>query len=350
MSCDKSSISSGRSVPFAAKLNPMEHEAERQLPWHPVDPLAAVLHGLRMTGAFYCSSELTAPWGFELPPFPGCLAFHVVVEGECLLKLPGGETLVLGPGDFALLTQGQGHFGLSDPHVTHTPRADLAPQEYVGDHFSILNYGGGGELTRLVCGVVSFEHPAASEFVALLPPIIHLPARGGPGSHRLRQSIDLTLELMKGEASNHSAGGEAVLTRLADILVIQALRVWLESPVENGSEQPSWLLALRDPQMGGAIAAVVRDPAHPWSVASLAREAAMSRSAFAARFTQLAGEPVMRYVTRWRMNLAAAWLREGRVQSVSELPELLGYSSEPAFNRAFKSVVGVPPGSLRKAS
>lgn len=328
----------------------MEHDPNRQLPWHPVDPLAAVLHGLRMTGAFYCSSELTAPWGFELPPFPGCLAFHVVVEGECLLQVAGGASVVLGPGDFALLTRGQGHLGLSDSSVTHTPRADLAPQDYVGDHYSVLRFDGGGELTRLVCGVVSFEHPAAAEFLALLPPIIHLPARGGPGSHRARQSIDLTLELMKEEASASSAGGEAVLTRLADILVIQALRVWLESAEPNNSEQPSWLLALRDPQLGGAIAAVVRDPGHPWSVASLASEVAMSRSAFAARFTQLAGEPAMRYVTRWRMNLAAAWLREGRVQSVSELPELLGYSSEPAFNRAFKSILGVPPGSLRKAS
>jgi AraC-like DNA-binding protein len=135
-----------------------------------------------------------------------------------------------------------------------------------------------------------------------------------------------------------------VITRLGDILVIQAIRAWIESdPVA----QSGWLGALRDPQIGRAISLIHRDPARDWTVASLADELAMSRSVFAARFTQLVGEPVMRYVARWRMHLAVATLKEESV-TVGQLADRLGYRSEAAFSRAFKRVIGVAPGGIRQ--
>jgi AraC-like DNA-binding protein len=137
-----------------------------------------------------------------------------------------------------------------------------------------------------------------------------------------------------------------VITRLADILVIQAIRAWIETAP---AARTGWLGALHDAQIGRALALIHRDPARDWTVASLARELSMSRSAFAARFTEVAGEPAMQYVTRWRMHVALDTLqRDGA--TVAQLADRLGYRSEAAFARAFKRVIGKPPGAVRQAA
>jgi AraC-like DNA-binding protein len=146
------------------------------------------------------------------------------------------------------------------------------------------------------------------------------------------------------EARELRPGGEAVITRLADILVIQVIRSWMQT---DPAAQTGWLGALRDPHIGRAITLIHRDPARAWTVASLADELAMSRSAFAARFTALVGEPAMTYVARWRMQVATSALREERT-TVGELADRLGYQSEAAFSRAFKRIIGVSPGTVRR--
>jgi AraC-like DNA-binding protein len=157
---------------------------------------------------------------------------------------------------------------------------------------------------------------------------------------RLRQPVFLGLR----EDKELRPGGETVITRLADILVIQAIRSWI---AQDPSAQTGWLGALRDKQVGRAITLIHRDPARAWTVASLAAEVAMSRSAFAARFTELVGEPPMHYVARWRMHVALASLREDGA-TLGELAMRLGYQSEAAFSRAFKRFIGVSPGSVRR--
>ena len=153
-----------------------------------------------------------------------------------------------------------------------------------------------------------------------------------------------TLRLIAAEGRELRAGGEAVITRLSDILVIQAIRSWIAGEPVG---QTGWLGALQDPRIGRAMSLVHRDPAQPWSVASLARETAMSRSAFAARFSQLVGEPAVRYVTRWKMHAALMWLKEENA-ALSEIASRLGYESEAAFSRAFKRFVGISPGAARR--
>src|SRR5262245_32119166 len=155
-----------------------------------------------------------------------------------------------------------------------------------------------------------------------------------------------TLRLMAAEARELRPGGEAVITRLADVLVVQAIRVWLET---DPAARTGWLGALQDKQVGRALTLIHRHPARAWTVSSLARELAMSRSAFAARFTELVGEPVMTYVSRWRMQVAVGLLRDENA-TVAALAHRLGYRSEAAFARAFKRIVGVPPGSLRQTT
>jgi AraC-like DNA-binding protein len=151
---------------------------------------------------------------------------------------------------------------------------------------------------------------------------------------------------MAAEASELRPGGEAVITRLGDILVIQAIRAWMEN---DPAARTGWLGALQDPQIGRAISLIHHDPARPWTIASLADELAMSRSAFAARFSELVGEPVMAYVARWRMNVAVDALTEEGA-TVAELADRLGYRSEAAFSRAFKRVIGTSPGAVRKSA
>jgi AraC-like DNA-binding protein len=137
-----------------------------------------------------------------------------------------------------------------------------------------------------------------------------------------------------------------LITRLGDILVIQAIRRWIRT---DPAARTGWLGALQDEQIGRAIALIHREPARAWTVASPAAELAMSWSAFAARFTELVGEPVMQYVTRWRMHVGLNALTDEGA-TVGELADRLGYRSEAAFARAFKRVIGTPPGAMRRAS
>ncbi|MGH2358329.1 MAG: AraC family transcriptional regulator [Candidatus Limnocylindria bacterium] len=308
-------------------------------PWAPADPLGEALHFLRMNGAFYCRSELSAPWGLTLPPMPGYLWFHVVTLGRVLLETQDANARLLQPGDFALVPRGEGHALRSEPGAPVPGILDLE-REYVSDRYEILRHGGGGAPTTLICGAVRFDHPAARNLAEILPDTIHVEVSDSPQTEWTQS----TLRLMAAEAKELRPGGEAVITRLADILVVQAIRSWLET---DPAAQTGWLGALQDKQIGRAIAIIHREPARPWTVASLARELAMSRSAFAARFTELVGEPAMHYVARWRMQLALSALRDDGA-TVGELASHLGYRSEAAFARAFKRIMGVPPGAVRR--
>jgi len=303
------------------------------------DPLGEALHALRMSGAFYCRSELTEPWGLTLPPLPDYVWFHVVTSGRVSLDLGDGDLTTLHGGDMALVTHGAGHRLCSDPAAPAPGILDL-PREEISDRYEVLRHGGRGSLTRMMCGAVRFDHPAARDLVALLPEIIYLDAAGSPdvaGMHG-------TLTLIAAETKRPRPGGEAVITRLADVLIIQAIRCWLDT---DPRAQTGWLGALRDAQIGQALTLIHGDPARPWTVATLAEELPMSRSAFAARFTELVGEPVMSYLTRWRMRVAVNALHDEGA-TVAELANRLGYRSEAAFARAFKRVVGVAPGSVKR--
>ena len=305
-------------------------------PWAPTDPLGEALHFLRMNGAFYCRSELTAPWGLTLPPMPGYVWFHVVTSGRVWLETGAEDARVLGPGELALVPHGEGHVLRSEPGAPVPGILDL-DRELVSERYEILRHGGGGAPTTLICGAVRFDHPSAHNLVAILPPLIHVDA----GRSDWLQG---TLRLMAAEARELRPGGEAVITRLGDILVIQAIRSWIET---DPAARTGWLGALQDRQIGRAITLIHREPARAWTLASLAGEVAMSRSAFAARFTELVCEPPMAYLARWRMHLARDALTE-QGSTVAELASRLGYRSEAAFARAFKRVIGSPPGAVRR--
>ncbi len=305
------------------------------------DPLGEALHLLRLNGTFYCRSELTAPWGVEMPRFEGRMLFHVVTAGQCWLEIEGEEPHLLRQGSLALIPHGHGHTvrsGLSDESM---PLFDI-PVERVSDRYEIMRYGGEGALTHLTCGVVSFDHVAGQQLIAQLPKVLQIDTWEEEEGSWLQS----TLRFIAREARELRPGGETVITHLADILIIQAIRTWLDA---THDAERGWLAALRDRQIGRALAAIHRAPGQAWSVESLARAVGMSRSGFSARFSQRVGESAMRYLTRWRMRLARAQLAESS-SPLSVLAERLGYQSEAAFCRAFKREFGVSPGSLRRTA
>ena len=303
------------------------------------DPLGETLHLLRLTGTLYCRSELTAPWGVGLPPLEDCMMLHVVTAGDCWLEVHSNEPRLLQQGSVALVCHGVGHVIRSDLNAHVEPLFDI-PVEQVSERYEIMHYGGGGDLTQLICVVVRFDHVSAEQLITLLPTVIQLNPWKDEGGSWLLDS----LRFISREAAELRPGGETVITRLADILVIQMIRAWIDAVPED---QRGWLAALRDPQIGKALVKIHRTPQYPWSVAELAEAAGMSRSSFSARFTQMVGESVIRYLTRWRLQLARTYLRE-TADPLAMIAERIGYESEPAFCRAFKRMFGVPPGSVRQ--
>lgn len=301
-----------------------------------VPSIGEALRYIQMTGIFYCPSLLTEPWGLALPPMPDCVWFHAVISGTCTLEVDG-DVRTLHAGDLVLVPHGSGHRAWGET-MTDTPPVFELPHDEVNEHYAILRHGGGGAQSHVVCGGIRLEHPATRHLVESLPGIIHIDASRSARSDWMRATLDLMAE----ETQQARPGGEAVISRLCDIVVIQAIRSWIEN---DPAAQTGWLGALRDQQIGAAMARIHAEPSRAWSVATLADEVAMSRSAFAARFTELVGEPAMKYVTRWRMHVALDLLREGR--TVASTAGAVGYDSEAAFSRAFKRVMGAPPRTAR---
>lgn len=305
-----------------------------------VDPLGEALHFLRMSGTFYSRCEFTAPFALALPPMKGFLMSHVVTSGRCCLEVEGVPDRLVQPGDLALVPHGEGHQLASELGLNGQKLFEI-PREQVSERYEILRLGGGGARTSVVCGVFHFDHPAAQQLISLLPKVIMVEAWNAPHA----DWIQSMLRAIASEARELRPGGETVITRLADILVIHAIRSWI---AQDPAAQTGWLGALQDKQIGRIISLIHRDPTRGWTLESLAASAAMSRSAFAARFTGLVGEPAMHYVTRWRMHAALALLKENNT-SVSEVSHRLGYESEAAFSRAFKRYIGFSPGVARRS-
>ena len=303
-----------------------------------VTALDDVLRHVEMAGIFYCASELSEPWGLEVPAMES-LWFHVITSGRCTISVPGVAPLALGPGDLVLVPHGQGHAAWGSEPAPLAPVLDL-PHEYETDTYAVLKHGGGGAVASIVCGSVRFDHPAARHLMAALPALIHIEAAHVGRADWLRAVLDLLAE----ETRSVRPGSDAVVSRLCDVLVLQAIRSWID---RDPAARSGWLGAVRDEGIGAAIAAIHDAPGERWTVGSLAALATMSRSAFAAKFTDLVGEAPMQYVTRWRMYTADDMLRRGA--TVAAAGRAVGYESEAAFSRAFARVMGTNAGAARRA-
>lgn len=301
------------------------------------DPLADPLRLLRLTGVLHCQAELTAPWGLDLPRIPNCMAIHIVNSGRLFIDIAGQPTREIEAGSLVMVPHGTAHQLRSEPGTPVTLLTEV-PVQLITDRYERMVFGGGGAHTSIsYCGV-RFDPLGARRLMQVLPLVIQLDTLS-QADEWLRD----TARFITREAVATRPGSEAIITRLADIVVVQAIRVWLAS----ADGQHGWLAALQDRQIGRAMTAIHRDPARDWTVAALAGEIGMSRSALAARFTELVGESVKQYITEWRMQLARDELQTTS-QTLEVVAEKYGYQSEASFSRAFKRVFGVSPGSVRR--
>ncbi len=318
-----------------------------------MDVLSEVLRAVRLTGAIYFDVTARAPWVAEtpalstichqvMPDFESVIAFHIMLDGGCWAQI-GDESeapLWFGEGDAILFPQGDGHLMGSEPGRRSEPdyslyyRPDDRPLPFV-----LKEMGGDGEPARFVCGYLGCDARPFNPLLSALPRLIHVRCR--PGER------DPTLDLIRmsiAESEQPRAGGETVLAKLSELIFVQGLRRYVD---EQPPESQGWLSGLRDPHVGQALARIHGRPAEDWTLDRLAKEVGASRSVLSERFAHYVGEPPMRYLTRWRMQLASRAL-ESPATTLAQAATEVGYQSEAAFNRAFKKVVGVPPGEWRR--
>jgi AraC-like DNA-binding protein len=312
------------------------------------DPLSEALRSVRLRGAIFLEAELSAPWGFASPPASAgarllapsaehLILFHLLVEGEASARIPGQGSMALEEGDIAILPRGDAH-ELWNGRVTElTDSSALLPKILEGAVVSERG-GGGGHITRFICGYIGCERQAQRLFLAGLPPLFKVNIRRDSSG----AWIESTIRHLATEREAR-AGRSALLEKLAEALFIETLRRYM---AELPRQRTGWLAAARDPAVGRALGAIHREPARAWTMASLAQQAGVSRTVFAERFSRLLGEPPLTYVWRCRMQLGARLL-ESTDDTVLQVALNAGYESEAAFNRAFKREFDLPPARYR---
>jgi AraC-like DNA-binding protein len=314
------------------------------------DVLSYLLRVVRLSGAALFRGDLSAPWAVKtvdstklahivLPKAKRPLLFHLVAEGHCWIALPDCHRVQLACGDIAVLPYGDAHTMGCDGGHEPVPVAGLLRDASWNTGLPVVVHGGGGETTRIICGFVHCDELLFNPLLKTLPALLHMNTEEEPAESLLAGSVRHLI----GEAQAARAGSTCLLARLSELLLVEVLRRHMTA---LPPETVGWLSALNDPLVGRALQLLHADPAHGWTVNSLARKVGASRSSLATRFKTLLGQPPMRYLTYWRLQLAAELLRDGAI-GMAALAASVGYDSEAAFNRAFKRYTGEPPTAWR---
>jgi len=320
-------------------------------PLNRMDAFSEILSGVKLNGAVFFNAEFSAPWGFSVPPSkqmsiastlaPGTahfLLYHLVVDGSAVVEMADGQALDLKSGDIVIFPNGDAHDMSSNGAKRPFPNYGIS-DKIVARDLSPLHAGGGGETSRFVCGYMICDPHISRPILSGLPPVFKVNIRTDRSGQWLESSI---LHLVE-EAISGRVGSEAMLAKLSEVLFVDTLRRYVAGLPE---QQRGWLTGARDPIVGKSLGLMHRRIAHPWTIASLADEVGISRSALVERFTRYLSQPPMAYLTRWRLQLAARSL-ERTSRGVAEIAGDVGYESEAAFNRAFKREFGQPPGRYR---
>jgi AraC-like DNA-binding protein len=321
-----------------------------------VDALSDVLRAARLTGALFFLVDASSPWVAEAPAstaltpliLPGAqhlVSYHVVTAGGCWAGLPAetdtrleaGDVVVFPHGDPYVMGSSRGARGEGSPDLALAFFKHMADRQLA----SVVTEGGGGPGgAQLLCGFLGCDLLPFNPLLATLPRLLHVRPPASAPSDRLAHLVEFAVA----ESREPKAGSSCIRLRLAELMFVEVVRRYVAA---LPAEQTGWLAALRDGVVGRALGLLHGQPAHPWSLEDLARQAAVSRSALAERFAHLVGQPPMQYLTRWRVQLAAKLLSDGAAK-VSAVALAVGYESEAAFSRAFKKAVGVAPAAWRK--
>jgi AraC-like DNA-binding protein len=309
-----------------------------------IDVIGEILEAVHLRTDIFGKLDLPAPWRLRLPERE-YLSFYVVARGSAWLELQGEPSgranrplkIPLSAGDAVILPLGSAH-ELRDGARSNVPAQsfdyDACPRQ---PHTGRL--GGNGPVTSIIIGHFLLGRGPRNALLASLPPAIHLPPDAMSASPQLAGLVPLILS----ESASPGPGASIVLARLADLLFVQGLRLW----ITTAGQSVCGLRAVADPAIGAALRLMHARPAEPWTVQRLASSVAMSRSAFAARFSELVGEPPLQYLARWRMTIAAQRLREDDAV-IADVAEAVGYANPVAFSKAFSRMQGVGPGTFRR--
>jgi len=307
-----------------------------------------ILEGLRLESSVFSRMTLFGDWGFAKDALNGA-PFHLVLEGEAWLSASGsGEPVRMTAGDIAILPLGEPHRLLSRPDAPAVPWMQVADSMgwthwKPGMRFKALDLqlGFGSTSSTLISGVFAFGDHRRNPFFKALPSVLVL--RSGDDSEAARTAAAI-IPLLDGELLSGKPGAETVGIRLADILFIQVIRHHLSS---TEALPQGWLRGMTDAEIAPALSLMQRFPERDWSVGKLARELAMSRSRFAARFNEVVGHAPLEFLTDLRMHRAAQSLADEKV-GLATLAESVGYSSQESFSRAFKRWSGTSPAMYRR--
>ena len=332
------------------RVAPRAARASRTTPpeTYGADPLSDVIRGVRLSGASFFMTELSSPWTVRaarardrvpriLPGAEHLISYHIVVNGNCWAGVDGEPQVYMQPGDVMVFTQGDAHLMGSAPGVS----VRVEPDRTGSRRFpATLHVGPEPHDTVVVCGFFGCDVRPFNPLLASLPRSMHTPGIMGADGWLSQFPQQVVAESRRGRI-----GSETMLTRMAELMFIEVVRRHVE---QLSPQHAGWLGALRDDVVGPALAALHERPAHPWTLAELARTIASSRTVLVDRFSETIGVSPMQYLTRWRMQLAAGHLAS-RTAKVATVGALVGYDSEPAFSRAFKRETGVSPAAWRRA-
>ncbi|HEY5801442.1 MAG TPA: AraC family transcriptional regulator [Burkholderiaceae bacterium] len=314
-----------------------------------MDALSETLRVVRLSAAIFINGRFSAPWAYQSPRADAAakvlepsaerlVIFHLISEGSCYVEIDGHPPVHAVAGDAILFPNGDAHRMSSLPGVE--PGAGANYTELFSRRPRKLIYGGGGAVTRLVCGYLACDARPASMLFTGLPAVVKVNLHGSDAGDWLLASVQYALA----EARSPRPGGAGVLAKLAEVLFVEVLRQYMN---EGEPGRTGWLAAVGDRVVGAALRAIHEEPGQPWTVNELARASCASRSVLSERFQQLVGSSPIQYLTRWRMLLASNLLRESNTP-VGRIGEEVGYQNDTAFNRAFRREFGMPPASWRR--
>ena len=315
-----------------------------------MDAFSEILAAVKLKGALFFSADFSSPWDItsptsaELAPVlapgaPHLVIFHLVLEGKAFARTEKGKAVALEPGDIIVLPHGDPHQLMSSEQAAN----DLTPvivEKLVKRDLRPLRAGGGGQKTRFVCGFMACDPFMCRPILEGLPAILKVNIRADSSGNWLENSI---LHLVE-ESASGKAGSDAMLAKLSEALFVDTLRRYVAGLPQ---EQIGWLAGARDPIVGKSLAILHSRVSQPWTIADLAREVGLSRSALVERFSRFLTVPPMTYLTRWRLQLAARALTS-TPRGTADIAADVGYESEAAFNRAFKRQFTLPQARYRR--
>ncbi len=314
-----------------------------------MDAFSQILRVVHLVGAIFIQGRFTAPWCYQSPSAalaapllePGAervVIFHLIMDGSCVVEMTGQVPVRLTAGDVVVFPHGDAHCMASDAGVAPASGASL--DVVLSRRPRTLVFGGGGSGTRLVCGYLACDARLAGMLLAGLPPLVRVNVRGSDSGIWLESSVRYALA----EARSPRPGGSGVLAKLAEVLFIEVLRLYMN---ESDEGRTGWLAGLSDRIVGAALNALHQRPAHAWTLDELARVAGASRSVLAERFQHLVGTAPMQYLMQWRMLMAANLLSRSNAP-LARIAEDVGYQTDTAFSRAFRREYGAPPAAWRR--